>query len=177
MRNSLVKAHKETPCNIFFEEGFFFGFFFFIAPRSKRLATEIERTKQLKKQLLLVFLILSGLSQTLLSPSSPSSCSPHPQTQQGAPRTYKNTQLGRGKASQGARHSTARAARFGFVSPHQREGNERSGRSSLLLTLSSLLQCPAAPPGTRKLWQPHGMSPALILPRVLLCAHAGIEIN
>lgn len=49
----------------------FVVFFFFIASRSKRLATEIERTKQCNKQLLLVFLILP-------KPCSHSSCSSHP---------------------------------------------------------------------------------------------------
>lgn len=96
---------------------------FFIALRSKRLVTEIERTKQLNKQLLLVFPILQGLSQTLLSPSF----SPHPVHSKEHPEPPNTFSWEGAKPPRGL--ITARAAQFGFVSPHQREGNERSERS------------------------------------------------
>ena len=89
--------------------------------------------------------------------------------------------------------STARTAQFVFVSPHQREGNERSERSSLLLALSSLLHypgcslcprsschlqtSPASAPAWHRSWPDPATLMAQMLSPTLLCAHAGMDMK
>lgn len=108
---------------------YFLKRFYFIASRSKRLATEIERMRQLTKQLLLVSLILHLLlfhpptnpvhpqlpPQVLSTPSAwgPSHSCPmlsrcqHDRPSEEHPVPAKTCSWGRGKAPQGTRHSTA----------------------------------------------------------------------